>query len=84
MSRVGLASLGDDEDMGTRAVGAVLGTMLLVTGCSGTDETTQKLLSRAGVDSRLETNPGEQHAFGPQWPLSMERTVRFLRRQLRG
>jgi hypothetical protein len=70
MYRVGLASLGDDEDMGTRAVGAVLGTMLgtmlLVTGCSGTDETTQKLLRRAGVDSRLETNPGEQHAFGPQ------------------
>jgi dipeptidyl aminopeptidase/acylaminoacyl peptidase len=45
--------------------------------------TTQRLLRRAGVDSRLEVYPGEQHAFGPQWPLSMERTVRFLRRQLR-
>ena len=43
---------------------------------------TQRLLKRAGVDSRLEIYRGEQHAFGPQWPLSMERTVRFLRRQL--
>ena len=40
--------------------------------------------AEAGVDSRLEIYEGEQHAFGPQWPLSMERTVRFLRRQLRG
>ncbi len=46
--------------------------------------TTQRLLRRAGVDSRLEVYRGEQHAFGPQWTLSMERTVRFLRRQLRG
>lgn len=46
--------------------------------------TTQRLLQRAGVDSTLEIYRGEQHAFGPQWPLSMERTVRFLRRQLRG
>ena len=46
--------------------------------------TTHRLLRRAGVDSRLEVYRGEQHAFGPQWPLSMERTVRFLRRQLRG
>jgi dipeptidyl aminopeptidase/acylaminoacyl peptidase len=46
--------------------------------------TTQRLLERAGVDSRLEVYRGEQHAFGPQWPLSMERTVKFLRRQLRG
>ena len=46
--------------------------------------TTQRLLRRAGVDSRLEVYRGEQHAFGPQWPLSMERTVRFLRRELRG
>ncbi len=44
---------------------------------------TQRLLRQAGVDSRLEIYRGEQHAFGPQWPLSMERTVRFLRRQLR-
>ena len=44
--------------------------------------TTQRLLATAGVDSRLEIYPGEHHAFGPQWPLSMERTVRFLRRQL--
>jgi dipeptidyl aminopeptidase/acylaminoacyl peptidase len=46
--------------------------------------TTQRLLRRAGVDSRLEIYRGEQHAFVPQWPLSMERTVRFLRRELRG
>lgn len=46
--------------------------------------TTQRLLEEAGVDSRLEVYQGEQHAFGPQWPLSMERTVRFLRRELGG
>jgi dipeptidyl aminopeptidase/acylaminoacyl peptidase len=45
--------------------------------------TTQRLLRRAGVESTLEIYRGERHAFGPQWPLSMERTVRFLRRQLR-
>jgi dipeptidyl aminopeptidase/acylaminoacyl peptidase len=45
---------------------------------------TQRLLQGAGVDSRLEVYRGEHHAFGPQWPLSMERTVRFLRRELRG
>jgi hypothetical protein len=27
---------------------------------------------------------GEEHAFGPQWPASMERTLRFLRREMRG
>lgn len=44
--------------------------------------TTQRLLVRAGVDSRLEVYPGEQHAFGPQWPASMRTTVGFLRRHL--
>jgi dipeptidyl aminopeptidase/acylaminoacyl peptidase len=44
--------------------------------------TTQRLLERAGVDSRLETYQGEHHAFYPQWQLSIERTVRFLRRRL--
>ena len=43
-----------------------------------------RLLNRAGVDARLFVYEGEEHAFGPQWPLSMERTVRFLRRQLNG
>jgi uncharacterized protein len=45
--------------------------------------TTDRLLTRAGVDSTLEVYDGEQHAFGPQWPRSMDRTVRFLRRRLR-
>ncbi len=45
--------------------------------------TTHRLLRRAAVDSQLEIYPGEQHAFIPQWPLSMERTERFLRRELR-
>ena len=45
---------------------------------------TQRLLRKAGVRSRLEVYEGEHHAFGPQWPLSMERTVTFLRRRLRG
>ena len=50
----------------------------------GWSRTTQRLLRRAGVDSRLEVYRGEQHAFVPQWPTSMERTVRFLRRQMQG
>ena len=46
--------------------------------------TTQRLLTRAGVDSRLEVYPGEHHAFVPRWQDSIVRTVRFLRRQLDG
>jgi dipeptidyl aminopeptidase/acylaminoacyl peptidase len=45
--------------------------------------TTQGLLRDAGVRSRLDVYDGEQHAFGPQWPESMRRTVAFLRRELR-
>ena len=45
--------------------------------------TTHRLLRRSGVDAQLEIYPGEQHAFIPLWPLSMERTERFLRRELR-
>jgi dipeptidyl aminopeptidase/acylaminoacyl peptidase len=45
--------------------------------------TTQSLLREAGVRSRLDVYEGEQHAFGPQWPESMRRTVVFLRRELR-
>ncbi|WP_123392077.1 alpha/beta hydrolase family protein [Nocardioides aurantiacus] len=43
---------------------------------------THRLLRAADVDSTLRLYEGEQHAFIPQWPLSMERTVRFLRRRL--
>ena len=44
---------------------------------------TQRLLTRAGATSTLRVYEGEQHAFIPQWQQSIERTVRFLRRQLR-
>ncbi len=44
--------------------------------------TTQRLLQRAGADSRLEVYRGETHAFYPQWQDSIETTVRFLRRRL--
>jgi dipeptidyl aminopeptidase/acylaminoacyl peptidase len=44
---------------------------------------THRLLTRAGVESRLELYAGEGHAFGPQFPRSMEATVEFLRRHLR-
>ena len=44
--------------------------------------TTHRLLTRAGVDSRLEVYPGEHHAFVPRWQDSIVRTVRFLRRHL--
>jgi dipeptidyl aminopeptidase/acylaminoacyl peptidase len=40
--------------------------------------TSLRALEQAGVDARLRTYPGEAHAFGPQWPLSMRRTVAFL------
>ena len=43
--------------------------------------TTQRLLERAGTDSRLEVYRGEHHSFIPQWQDSIERTVEFLRRQ---
>jgi uncharacterized protein len=44
--------------------------------------TTQRLLERAGADSRLEVYRGEHHSFGPRWQDSIERTVQFLRRRL--
>ncbi|MBM7519412.1 alpha/beta fold hydrolase [Nocardioides nitrophenolicus] len=43
---------------------------------------TARWLARAGVEVTLRTYPGEEHAFGPRWALSMERTERFLRRHL--
>jgi dipeptidyl aminopeptidase/acylaminoacyl peptidase len=43
---------------------------------------TVRALRRAGKDVRLHVYDGEQHAFGPQWPLSMERTVRFLNQNM--
>ncbi len=45
--------------------------------------TSLRALERAGVDVRLLTYQGEAHAFGPQWPLSMRRTVAFFDRRLR-
>jgi len=39
-------------------------------------------LQEAGADTRLFVYEGEEHAFGPQWPLSMRRTVRFLDRAM--
>jgi dipeptidyl aminopeptidase/acylaminoacyl peptidase len=46
--------------------------------------TTLRVLQAAGKDARLVTYPGEEHAFGPQWPLSMRRTVAFLDKHVRG
>jgi dipeptidyl aminopeptidase/acylaminoacyl peptidase len=43
---------------------------------------THRALENAGAEVRLRVYDGEQHAFGPQWPLSMRRTVRFLDRHL--
>ncbi len=39
-------------------------------------------LEDAGADVTLRVYPGEEHAFGPDWPLAMRRTARFLRSQL--
>lgn len=43
---------------------------------------TTRLMEAAGVDVTLRTYPGEGHAFGPQFELSMQRTERFLGRHL--
>jgi dipeptidyl aminopeptidase/acylaminoacyl peptidase len=37
----------------------------------------------AGVDSELVWYPGEDHAFYALWQQSMDRTIAFLRRELR-
>jgi dipeptidyl aminopeptidase/acylaminoacyl peptidase len=39
-------------------------------------------LERHDKPVTLHVYPGEEHAFGPQWPLSMRRTVAFFDRQL--
>ncbi|MGH3383094.1 MAG: alpha/beta hydrolase family protein [Nocardioidaceae bacterium] len=44
--------------------------------------TTLSALTSAGVDARLHVYDGEAHAFGPQWPRSMRRTVDFLDQHL--
>ena len=44
---------------------------------------THRELLAAGVDSTLRVYEGEPHAFVAQWPLSMRRTVDFLRAHLR-
>lgn len=44
---------------------------------------TERLMKRAGVNSRLFVYEGEAHAFGAEWPLAMGRTIRFLREHLR-
>ncbi|MBB3091613.1 alpha/beta hydrolase family protein [Nocardioides albus] len=44
--------------------------------------TTRDLLETAGVRQRLWVYRGEQHAFGPQWDLSIRRVVGFLDRHL--
>ncbi|MFW6774329.1 alpha/beta hydrolase family protein [Nocardioides sp. CPCC 205120] len=45
---------------------------------------TQAAFTAAGVDSTLLTYPGEGHAFGPQFEVSMERTIAFLGEHLTG
>jgi dipeptidyl aminopeptidase/acylaminoacyl peptidase len=44
--------------------------------------TTLAALQEQGKDARMYTYRGEQHAFGPQWPTSMRRTVAFFKRNL--
>lgn len=40
-------------------------------------------LKKAGKDATMYTYPGEHHAFGPDWPTSMARTVAFFRQHLK-
>ncbi len=44
---------------------------------------TQRLMAAAGVDSRLELYPGEDHAFYARWEDSIRQTVAFLRAEFR-
>ncbi len=44
---------------------------------------TQAAMREAGVDSELAWYPGEDHAFYALWQQSMDRTIRFLDRELR-
>jgi dipeptidyl aminopeptidase/acylaminoacyl peptidase len=43
---------------------------------------TMQALRAEGKDARMFTYQGEHHAFGPQWPTSMRRTVAFFDRTL--
>ncbi|HEY9565840.1 MAG TPA: alpha/beta fold hydrolase, partial [Nocardioides sp.] len=45
-------------------------------------EETVAALEAEGKDVTYHVYQDEQHAFGPQWPLSMERTVAFLRKNV--
>jgi dipeptidyl aminopeptidase/acylaminoacyl peptidase len=49
----------------------------------GWSRETLAALKAAGKDAQLVTYAGEQHAFGPQWPTSMRRTVAFFAQHLR-
>jgi acetyl esterase/lipase len=40
-------------------------------------------LKKAGKNVTMYTYPGEHHAFGPAWPMSMARTVSFLNQRLK-
>ena len=44
---------------------------------------TQQAMRAAGVDSELVWYPGEDHAFYARWQQSMDRTLAFLRQELR-
>ena len=44
---------------------------------------THAALRERGKDVALRVYRGEEHAFGPQWPLSMRRTVAFFKQHLR-
>jgi dipeptidyl aminopeptidase/acylaminoacyl peptidase len=44
---------------------------------------THAALRELGKDVALRVYRGEEHAFGPQWPLSMRRTVAFFQQHLR-
>ncbi len=43
---------------------------------------TDRAAKQAGVDVTLRWYEGEGHAFGPQFPAAMARTIRFLTREL--
>jgi dipeptidyl aminopeptidase/acylaminoacyl peptidase len=48
----------------------------------GWSHRTVRALERAGKQVRFHVYEGEEHAFVPQWPLSMQRTTAFLDRHL--
>ena len=69
---------GDDHALARELATAAGEKLLALRQREGFDD--PSALRKEGRNATLYTYPGEHHAFGPEWPTSMARTVAFLRR----